>query len=153
MIYTGELPPERLNLARYCLSGKPAEKTALIVAGETTERWSYGALEDVVLRLAQGLRAAGVEGGERLFIRMGNSLDFALLFFAANAAGAVPIPASPMLTVPEVDRLCRMSGARFMAWDGVLALPEVEGMRAVHAVRYRAAQAIRPGRLCRYGGG
>ena len=118
------LPPERLNLARYCLSGKPAEKTALIVAGDDRrERWSYGALEDVVLRLAQGLRTAGVEGGERLFIRMGNSLDFALLFFAANAAGAVPIPASPMLTVPEVDRLCRMSGARFMAWDGVLALP------------------------------
>jgi acyl-coenzyme A synthetase/AMP-(fatty) acid ligase len=34
-----------------------------------------------------------------------------------------------MLTVPEVDRLCRMSGARFMAWDGELALPEMEGLR------------------------
>lgn len=128
MSYTGELPPARLNLARYCLAGKPAEKTALIIAGGSTERWSYGALEDSVLRLAAGLRAQGVEAGERLFIRMGNSLDYALLFFAANAAGAVPIPASPMLTALEVDRLCRLCGARFMAWDGVLALPDTAGL-------------------------
>lgn len=90
MSFTGDQPPARLNLARYCLAGKPAEKTALVVAGATAERWSYGALEDAVLRLAAGLRHAGVEPGERLFIRMGNSLDFALVFFAANAMGAVP---------------------------------------------------------------
>jgi acyl-coenzyme A synthetase/AMP-(fatty) acid ligase len=128
MIFSGAAPPPRLNLARYCLSGKPAEKTALIVAGEDTERWSYGMLEDAVLRLAEGLRRAGLAHGERLYIRMGNSLDYALLFFAANAAGAVPIPASPQLTPREAGLLLRHSGARFMAWDGSLALPEaVEG--------------------------
>ena len=126
MSYTGETPPARLNLARHCLFGKPAEKTALVVAGERTERWTYGALEDAVLRLAQGLSGAGVEAGERLFIRMGNSLDYALLFFAANAAGAVPVPASPLLTPREVDDLIRHSGARFLAWDGMLALPDLE---------------------------
>ena len=31
MSFTGALPPERLNLARYCLAGKPAEKIALAV--------------------------------------------------------------------------------------------------------------------------
>ncbi len=128
MTFSGERPPGRLNLARYCLAGKPAEKTALVVAGATTGRWSYGSLEDAVLRLAAGLRRSGLEPGERLFIRMGNSLDFALLFFAANALGAVPIPASPMLTAPEVNRLCRLSGARFLAWDAVLTLPRIEGI-------------------------
>jgi len=127
--FTGERPPARLNLARYCLAGKPAEKTALIVAGARTERWSYGALEDAVLRMAGGLGANGLEPGDRLFIRMGNSLDYALLFFAANALGAVPVPASPMLTPREVGNLLEYSGARFIAWDGVLALPELQGQR------------------------
>lgn len=101
----------------------------MIVAGPSPERWSYGAIEDAVLRLAQGLRREGLEAGERLFIRMGNSTDFALLFFAANAMGAVPIPASPMLTPPEVDKLLRLSGARMLAWDGVLDLPALDGVR------------------------
>ena len=128
MSYSGEKPPERLNLARYCLSGRTAEKTALIVAGPAAaERWTYGELEDTVLRLAQGLRRSGVEPGQRLFIRMGNSFDYALVFFAANAIGAVPIPASPMLTPSEVERLIHLSGARHVAWDGILALPAVEG--------------------------
>lgn len=98
------------------------------MAGAVTQRWSYGALEDQVLRLAEGLRRLGLEPGERLFIRMGNSLDYALLYLAANAMGAVPIPASPMLTAPEVDRLLRISGARLLAWDGALDLPACDGI-------------------------
>ena len=56
MNLAGAALPRRLNLARHCLSEKPTGKTALIVAGAQTERWSYGALEDAVLRLAEGLR-------------------------------------------------------------------------------------------------
>lgn len=128
MTFTGALPPERLNLARYCLSGKPQEKTALIVAGAHTQRWTYGAIEDTVLRMANGLHGAGLETGERMFIRMGNSLDYALMFFAANAAGAIPIAVSPMLTQREVQALVAFSGARFLAWDGVLSLPQIDGV-------------------------
>ncbi len=122
--------PLHLNLAQHCLSDKPASKTALIVAdGAGMQRWSYGHLEDMVLRLAEGLRRNGLEPGERLLIRMGNSLDYALAFFAANAAGAIPIPASPLLTPREVALLLTDSGARFIAWDGLLALPDLTGLR------------------------
>jgi acyl-coenzyme A synthetase/AMP-(fatty) acid ligase len=122
--------PLHLNLTQHCLAGKPADKTALIVVDAARpHRWSYGALEDEVLRLAGGLRRQGVETGARLMIRMGNSLDYALTFFAANAAGAIPIPASPLLTPREVSVLLADSGASFMAWDGKLALPELAGIR------------------------
>ena len=131
MSFTGERPPARLNLARYSLEGRPAEKTALIVAGTAEERWSYGALEDAVLRLGEGLRREGLEPGQHLFIRMGNSLDYALVFFAANAIGAVPVPASPMLTASEVARLLADSGAGVMAWDGVLERPDAHGLRVL----------------------
>lgn len=158
MNLAGSAPPRRLNLARYCLSEKPPEKTALIIAGETTERWSYGALEDTVLRLAQGLRREGLEPGMRLYIRMGNSLDYALTFFAANAAGAVPIPASPQLTPREAGQLLRHSGARFLAWDGSLALPDaveariltpddIAAMKRVPAGSYADTTADDPGYL------
>jgi len=129
LTYRGDLPPSEFNLARHCLSGKPADKTALIVVGDTTETWTYGALEDLVLRMAQGLRRNGLEPGQRLFIRMGNSLDYALAFFAANCAGAIPIPASPMLTAHEVAKLLADSGARIIVWDGELDLPPADGLR------------------------
>ena len=145
MSFTGAPPPARFNLARYCLSGKPPEKTALIVAGEVTDRWTYGALEDQVLRLANGLAAEGVARGDRLFIRMGNSLDYALVFFAANAIGAVPIPASSMLTAPEVEKLLRHSGARFVAWDGTLPLPAVEGVRVLTPETLARLKSSAPG--------
>lgn len=126
----GPQRPARFNLARHCLSGRPPEKTALIVTGSAApRRWSYAMIEEAVLRLAAGLRREGLEPGERLLIRMGSSLDYALLFLAVNAAGAVPIPASPMLTPREVDVLLRHSAARFVAWDGVLALPVLEQVR------------------------
>ena len=131
MTFTGAKPPDRLNLARYCLAEKPAEKTALIVEGATAERWSYGALEDTVLRMTEGLRKLGVEPGMRVFVRMGNSLDYALVFLSANAMGAIPIAASPMLTPHEVASLLTYSGARFLAWDGLLSLPEIDGVNVL----------------------
>jgi acyl-coenzyme A synthetase/AMP-(fatty) acid ligase len=124
--YTGVLPPQRFNLARYCLSGKPGAKTALIIAGETTTHWTFAQIEEAVLRLAGGLLMAGLEPGQRLFIRMGNSFDYAIVFFAATAIGAVPIPASPMLTPREVARLLTHSGASVVAWDGALELPPID---------------------------
>lgn len=100
----------------------------MIVVGPSPERWTYGALEDVVLRMADGLRRRGICDGARLFIRMGNSIDYALVFFAANAAGAVPIPASSQLTLPEVDWLLAHALPQAVAWDGVLALPAFDNV-------------------------
>ena len=103
--YTGEPPPAELNLARYCLeagAGRHPDKTALIVCDDpqrppAARRWSYGEIEDLVLRMARGLAARGLAPGERVFIRMGNSVDYALAFFAANAAGLVPVPSSSLI--------------------------------------------------------
>ncbi|MFO1122370.1 MAG: acyl-CoA synthetase [Hyphomicrobiales bacterium] len=131
--YTGARPPAAFNLTQYCLSGKPPEKTALIVAGETAQTWTYAAIEECVLRCAGGLLAHGLEPGQRLFIRMGNSFDYAIVFFAAVAIGAIPIPASSMLTAPEVAKLLADSGASFLAWEGTLDLPEMQGVTILSA--------------------
>ena len=129
--FTGPPPPPELNLARYCLSSsalRDPDKTALILCEDPdypdhASRWSFGEIEDLVLRMAHGLARHGLAPGERLLIRMGNSLDYALMFFAANAAGLVPVPASPMLSVPEVRAIIADCAPRALVTDGTLELP------------------------------
>jgi len=131
--YTAPLPPPRFNLTRYCLEAStrrhPA-KPALIIATDPGDmahciRITYAEMEERVVRLAGGLLSYGIAPGERLCIRMGNSLDYALTFLAAITAGIVPIPASPMLSDREVRLLVEDSGASAVAWDPALHLPEL----------------------------
>ncbi len=131
--YSAQLPPDRFNLTRYCLkpaADKTPSKVALIVVSASDEpvsarHYRFGEIEDAVLRVSQGLRDAGFERGDRLFIRMGNSFDYALLFFSAIAAGVVPIPASTMLSVSEVSMILEDSGASGIAVDGSLDVPRL----------------------------
>lgn len=129
------VPPDRFNMARYCLDGRDGVRPALVLAGpdDSIERWSYGALKDAVLRVARGLREAGLAPGDRLMIRMDNDLAYALAYFGAIAAGLVALPSSAQLTGAEAGFLMANSGARALALgaqadagavpDGVLILP------------------------------
>jgi acyl-coenzyme A synthetase/AMP-(fatty) acid ligase len=129
--YTGELPPADLNLARYCLQAsaqRHGDKTALIVCDDPGQprqaaRWSYGEIEDLVLRMGHGLAGHGLAPGSRVLIRMGNSVDYALAFLAANAAGLVPLPASPMLSVSETATIIDDCRPGAIITDATLALP------------------------------
>ena len=128
--FTGELPPARLNLARYCIAGAARHtpnKVALTIAdGTGCQQLTYAEIEDTVLRLASAFDLVGLETGDRVFIRMGNSFDYAAVFFAANAAGLVPIPASSMLSASEAAYMMEDSGAAAVVHDGTLELPELQ---------------------------
>lgn len=105
--------PHQLNLAEYCLAGaaretpdKPAlEVYADAASGEARETWTFGELEDAVLRLAAALEDKGLEKGDRLLIRLDNTSTFPILYFAAIAAGVIAVPASSQLTAEEADFL------------------------------------------------
>jgi acyl-coenzyme A synthetase/AMP-(fatty) acid ligase len=137
--YSGEMAPADLNLARYCLGSsaeRQPDKTALVVCDDPQRpaeaaRWSYGEIEDLVLRMGRGLASRGLAPGERVFIRMGNSVDYALVFFAANAAGLVPIPSSPMLSVPEAHAMVADCRPAAVVSDGTLELPPLADGTAV----------------------
>ncbi|HRF43308.1 MAG TPA: AMP-binding protein, partial [Candidatus Competibacteraceae bacterium] len=129
--YTGELPPTQFNMARYCLEAATRatpDKVALMVVSDahapiaSAECWTYKQLNDTVQRTAAGLRHLGLEPGERIMIRMGNTSDYALLFFGAIAAGGVPLPSSAQLTEEEADFLLTDSGARILAVSDDLAI-------------------------------
>ncbi|HEX2842789.1 class I adenylate-forming enzyme family protein [Hyphomicrobium sp.] len=116
-----ENPP--FNMSRYCIRGGAAAtptKPALIVIGEAesarpTEIWTYADLEEAVLRTAGALRQAGLRDGDRVMIRLDNTSAYAILFFAAIAAGLVALPASSQLTDREALFLAEDSGAAAIA--------------------------------------
>ncbi|HEY4343410.1 MAG TPA: AMP-binding protein [Parvibaculum sp.] len=129
--YAGAMPPSRFNMARYCLAQstvKWPDKVALIVVSDAdapldeAERWTYGALDDAVRRIAGGLLAEGFAPGERLMIRMPNTSDYALLFFGAIAAGLVPLPSSAQLTDAEAEFLLNDSASSAVAVAGGMSV-------------------------------
>lgn len=98
--------PHRFNLAAHVL-GKAAEvpeKTALsILTRGGSDDWTYAALERAVLGTAAGLRMHGLVSGDRVLMRLGNSVDFPIAYLGCIAAGIIPVPTSTQLTEPEVQ--------------------------------------------------
>lgn len=125
--------PRPFNLAAHALAAAdltPGKVALEILAGpgEVAETWTYARLRGAVLRTAGGLAALGVGPGDRLLLRIGNSADFPLLFFAANALGAIPVPTSTALTPPEVAVLVEdLAPSAILCGEGVTPPPDPMG--------------------------
>lgn len=138
--YSGERPPARFNMARYCLgqaAGTLPDNLALVVVSDLddrdagVERWTYAELDDAVRRVAAGLLGYGLTPGERIMIRMGNTSDYALLFFGALAAGLVPLPSSAQLTEEEADFLLNDADAKVLAVADELLMKTLSGVHII----------------------
>ena len=125
--------PAPFNMAAHTFApaARTPERLALEVVGadgRLAERWTHGSLADAVRRSAGGLAARGVGKGDRILLRLGNSSDFPILFFAANALGAVPVPVSSMLTAAEVAPVLADLAPTLILHDPALALPDAHGV-------------------------
>lgn len=112
--------------------------------GVVAERWTYGALIDTVRRTAGGLGALGLGRGDRILLRLGNSSDFPLLFFAAIALGALPVPVSPLLTEPELRGILADLQPRLIALGAGLGLPADPGAPVLGPAQIAALRDARP---------
>lgn len=135
-------PLRPFNMARYCIAGAVAatpEKTALLVynvpdAREPAEEWRFTDIERAVLQLAASLQALGLQRGDRVAIRLGNSSSSALLFFGAIAGGFIALPLSDQLTDGELRALLDDSGAAVIATSDTLSSAAVPpGVRVLSA--------------------
>ena len=115
--------PARFNLAAHVLAAGAAtpDKIALsILTPCAAEHWSYARLIAAVRGTATGLRQAGLEPGQILLLRLGNTVDFPISYLGAIAAGIVPVPTSSQLTEPEVARIiAQLSPAAILLGDGI----------------------------------
>ena len=122
--------PERFNIAAYALGRMAATKpdnVALMVFDGTTHEpsdvWTYAALEDAVLRTTTGLQSLGIKMGDRVLLRMGNSIWFPIVYFACLAGGFVPVPTSDRITQRDLDHIAKDCRPVIIAHDGATSLP------------------------------
>jgi acetyl-CoA synthetase len=115
--------PECFNIGCACTDahlGTPAEsRPAMIVEDDAlgTSQISFGELATRTSRFAQLLRDLKVAAGQRVLIRLPNSLDYPTAFLGAMKRGAIAVPTSTLLTAEEVLYLAKDSGAEVLVTD------------------------------------
>jgi acyl-CoA synthetase (AMP-forming)/AMP-acid ligase II len=77
---------------------------------------TYAELWDRAARIAGGLRESGIGPGDRVAIRLPNSLDWCLAFFGIQLAGAIAVPVNMRFSDAEAAYVVEDSGsARVLA--------------------------------------
>jgi acyl-coenzyme A synthetase/AMP-(fatty) acid ligase len=98
---------------------------------------TFAELADATARFADLLRRLGVDVGERVLIRLPNSLAYPTAFLGAMKRGAIAVPTSTLLVADEVRYLAQDSGAAVLVthkamWpDLAPALRDLGGLRHV----------------------
>ncbi|MCW3070025.1 MAG: putative fatty-acid--CoA ligase [Solirubrobacterales bacterium] len=113
-------PASLVHLLRASVE-RDAKATALVVLGGSS--LSYGDLWDRAARVAGGLRATGVQRGDRVAVRLPNGLDWVIAFFGAQLAGAVVVPVNTRFTEEEASYVVGDSEAAF-TFSPQAALPD-----------------------------
>jgi acyl-coenzyme A synthetase/AMP-(fatty) acid ligase len=115
--------PEHFNIGAACLDahlGTPAaERVAMVVEDQVsgTVEATYAELAARTSKFAQLLREHGIAFGDRVLIRLPNSLDYPTAFLGSMKRGAIAVPTSTLLTAEEVLYLAKDSGAKVLVTD------------------------------------
>jgi len=122
--------PEHFNIGVACtdkhLGTAQQDAIAMIVEDDTlgTTTITFTELAKKTDQFSQLLRNLGVKIGDRVLIRLPNSLDYPIAFLGAMKMGAISVPTSTLLTAEEVAYLAKDSGATVLvtdatAWQGM----------------------------------
>jgi 2-aminobenzoate-CoA ligase len=139
--------PLRLNVGAELLDanadgdrgGRPA-----IHAGEQT--LTYAELARRVNRLCHGLRAAGIDRGDRVLLRLPNVPEFIVAWLACQKAGIVTVGTMPMLRARELAYVAEDAGTKAaIVWGGLREELERAQAQAPVLERLVIAGATQPG--------
>ncbi|MBK1788930.1 acyl--CoA ligase family protein [Prauserella cavernicola] len=111
--YTPLTPLAFLHRSAEVFADKPA-----IVYGERT--LTYREFADEATRVASGLRAAGVEPGDRVAYLLPNIPEMLVAHFAVPLAGAVLVAINTRLAPAEIRHILEHSGAKVLVVDAAL---------------------------------
>ncbi len=122
--------PERMNPASELLDRNVEEGRGGRPAIYFQDRVvTYGALQEQANRIGNVLAARGVEEEDRVVILSPNQPLSVVANFAALKVGAIPVPASPLLSPPEIAWVMNNSEARVLLVHTAM-LPQVAKARA-----------------------
>jgi acetoacetyl-CoA synthetase len=114
-------PGTLVNYAEHAFRGKRDDAIALVAGGElrADAEIAWGELRAQVRRIAAGLRALGVDPGDRVVAYMPNIVETTAAFLACASLGAVWSSCSPDFGARSViDRFAQIEPKVFLAVDG-----------------------------------
>lgn len=112
--------PNTLNIGHACTDAAVergmGELIAMIVEDDTlgTSQYTYQELANASSRFAQLLLEKNIQSGERILIRLPNSLSYPTAFFGSMKMGGIAVPTSTLLAAQEVAYLANDSGAKVL---------------------------------------
>lgn len=120
------MAPPAFNLAGHVLARAASlHKPALtILHPDRDETLTYADLLHLTRSTATALLSQGLTPGDRILLRLGNTLAFPILYLGAIWAGLVPIPTSSALTGPEITKLAALVAPKLIAAEPGIALPD-----------------------------
>ena len=124
--------PKQFNIGAACtdkhLHTPIAQTVAMVVEDDAlgTSQMTFAELASRTDQFAQLLRNNGVAAGDRVLIRLPNSLDYPIAFLGTMKRGAISVPTSTLLTAEEVAYLAKDSTATVLVTDKA-AWPALQG--------------------------
>jgi fatty-acyl-CoA synthase len=88
----------------------PAQE-ALVISGR---RLTYAQLQQEVQRMAAALHVSGIRRGDHVAVCMGNSLEWAIFFYAAATLGAVTVPVNTRFKADEFEYCLKQADVKLL---------------------------------------
>ncbi|MBD0323869.1 MAG: AMP-binding protein [Aldersonia sp.] len=104
-----QLPANLLDMLREQVDRRRDDEAVVELGGE---RLNYGELWDRAARVAGGLRAGGLQRGDRVAVRYAAGTNWALGFWGTVMAGGVAVAVNTRSTQPEVEFVLSDAGVR-----------------------------------------
>ncbi len=104
-------PASLIAMLRATVDRKPSNEAVVELGGG---RISYRELWDRAARVSGGLKNEGVQRGDRVAIRLANSLDWCVAFWGTLMSGALVVPVNTRFSEPEVEYVINDSGSSFV---------------------------------------
>ena len=133
-------PDQQPDLAGLVATAAAERPDAVAIVEASGRRLTWAALEDEVSRIATGLGEAGVLGGQRVLIALGNRLEFVTAYLGVLRAQAVAVPVNPTSTPGELARMIADSGSRLVLADAAAIAAVREALDVL--ARARAGEPV-----------
>ena len=104
-----DVPATLLDMLRAQVDARPDAEAVVESSGD---RLTYAQLWQRASRLAGGLRAYGVERGDRVAVRYPAGVNWVLAFWGIVLAGGVAVPVNTRSAQPEVDYVLKDAGVK-----------------------------------------
>jgi acyl-coenzyme A synthetase/AMP-(fatty) acid ligase len=125
-----------------------------------TGRITHAEFRQIVLTVANDLLALGIQPGDKVLLRMTNSVEFAAAFLAAVWTGAIPVLVNSQFGKAEIEHVVRLStpvavlylsrtyskkdGAQNLAPDRKAFIVTCEGLQTLSGEQATKSRAVSP---------